>query len=209
MEHVNEEQTIQIPRKTLEDLTKVLSQFQPKNNICFDKTSIFTTSLDDFVHVNSILLISVFLAFLFPASTNGRHGLEPPGCKADETTKKMLILCEVASFVFFLLSILSAKAFKIQLNFSRHSVVKNNYDTDFRRGGMMILCATASCVGIVFLMVSITSRVEVVIGKIHCGSEYSFNVVVLIYVVVVATLIIYLFPMVRAIRESIKLLEEK
>ncbi|KAL3573110.1 hypothetical protein D5086_027014 [Populus alba] len=85
-----------------------------------DLIEIYQKALDDLVNVNSLFTIAVFVGLSL--AHPGEHSLEDrTECDADPDVAKRLVVFEVISFAFFLLSSLVAKTLKVHLNVGKLS----------------------------------------------------------------------------------------
>ncbi|KAL5794460.1 hypothetical protein ACOSP7_003054 [Xanthoceras sorbifolium] len=158
----------EIPQKTLNDLVNVLERLNaPKE----DSIEIHQKALDDLVNVNSLFTIAVFIGLSF-ASPN-QHSLEArPECDADPGLAKRLVVYEVVSFACFLLSSLVAKSLKVVLNIrTRHTFTDHPW--------------------IWLLTLSMVNVIQIRLGKLSCGSRYTLHGVIPLFVVVLASQVIY------------------
>ncbi|KAL5861573.1 hypothetical protein ACOSQ4_002869 [Xanthoceras sorbifolium] len=180
----------EIPQKTLNDLVNVLERLNaPKE----DSIEIHQKALDDLVNVNSLFTIAVFIDLSF-ASPN-QHSLEArPECDADPGLAKRLVVYEVVSFACFLLSSLVAKSLKTHLYGSpvyTGLAVQELLLSEMWRTFLMLLTIVASIVGIWLLTLSMVNVIQIRLGKLSCGSRYTLHGVIPLFVVVLASQVIY------------------
>lgn len=177
----------------------------PKEKKVLDTIEIHQKALDDLVNVNSLFTIAVFVGLSL--AHPGEHSLENRAeCDADSVLAKRLVVNEVLSFAFFLLSSLVAKTLKVHLNIYRE---KDFRKTKFKviRGGMLLMSAWGSILGCVFLTVSMVDVIQIRVGKISCGSEYAFRAAGSLVAIVTLALSIYVPFMMHAIFISMKHIE--
>ncbi|XVF30402.1 hypothetical protein REPUB_Repub16aG0054100 [Reevesia pubescens] len=148
-------------------------------------------ALDDIVNVNSLFTMAVFVGLAF--ATPGQHSLEnKPECDADSGVAKRLIIYEVVSFAFFLLSSLTAKTLKVQLHFYRFKIKVSFMKYKVFRGFMLSLSFGASLLGIVFLTLSMVNVIQIRLGTLSCGSVNAIQAVSSLCAIVLIALAIYL-----------------
>ncbi|KAF5752012.1 hypothetical protein HS088_TW02G01032 [Tripterygium wilfordii] len=154
-------------------------------------------ALDDIVAMNSLFTIAVFVG-LSLASSNEHNLGGRKECDADPGTAQRLILYEVVSFAFFLLSSLAATTCKVVLN------TRNLLDSEFglfkhNRDILVSVAGIASFVGVVLLTLSMVNVVEIKIGKLSCGNVYAIQSVVYLCTIVLVALLIYGSHMIAAL----------
>ncbi|KAK2650989.1 hypothetical protein Ddye_018478 [Dipteronia dyeriana] len=204
---------IEIPQRTLDDLVKVLEQMNNglgsgsssgsgaragagENNV-----EIHQKALDDLVNVNSLFTIAVFIGLSF--ATPNQHSLESrPECEPDSDIAKRLVVSEVVSFACFLLSSLVAKSLKVVLNIPKQEqnedhimipdrLFKNWLLSEKWKTFLMVVTISASICGIWFLTFSMMNVIQMRVGKLACGSKYTYSAVIPLFVVVLASQVIY------------------
>ncbi|KAI9178635.1 hypothetical protein LWI28_029017 [Acer negundo] len=201
----------EIPQKTLDDLVKVLERMNngsgsgsgAKAGAVEDNVEIHQKALDDLVNVNSLFTISVFIGLSF-ATPNQLHSLDSrPECDPDSDMAKMLVVYEVISFACFLLSSLVAKSLKVVLNIRKKEQIDKDHlmipDRLFKRWllsekwrtFLMVVTIAASISGIWFLTFSMVNVIQIRVGKLSCRSNYALSAVIPLFVVVLASQVIY------------------
>ncbi|KAF2284675.1 hypothetical protein GH714_029068 [Hevea brasiliensis] len=189
----------------LEELQKISVMERLNTHKVLDTIDIHQKALDDLVNVNSLFTIAVFVGLSL--AHPGEHSLEDRAeCDPDRRLAKRLVVSEVLSFAFFLLSSLVAKTLKVHLNIYR--------EKDFRkikfkiiRGGMLLMSAWGSILGCVFLTASMVDVIQIRVGKISCGSVYAFRAAGSLIAIVLLALGIYVPFMMHAIYVSMKNIE--
>ncbi|XP_057984512.1 uncharacterized protein LOC110642274 [Hevea brasiliensis] len=165
-----------------------------------DFLEVHQKALDDLVNVNSLFTIAVFVGLSF--ASPGQHSLENrPECDADPGVAKRLILYEVISFAFFLLSSLVAKTLKVFLNIYPDEAMVGIHK--LLKGIMLYLSAIGSIIGIVFLSLSMANVIQIRVGKLSCGSRYALSAVGSLCGIVLLALFIYVPLMLFAIWRSL------
>jgi hypothetical protein len=172
---------------------------------------IHLTALDDLVNVNSLFTIAVFvgLSYAHPGQLTSLDNR--PECNADSDTAKRLVVYEVVSFSLFLLSSLVAKMLKVHFQIHRKYYFGNN-DSDtatikkifwpcYRRV-MLLLSVCGSILGCVFLTLSMVHVIQIRVGKLSCGSEYTVLAVAPLVTIVGIALCIYTCTMTEPIFAS-------
>ncbi|KAJ4717066.1 Maternal effect embryo arrest 60 [Melia azedarach] len=172
---------------------------------------VHSKALDDVVNVNSLFTMAVFIGLSF-ASSN-QHSLENrPICDPDPDMPKRLILYEVLSFGFFLISSLAAKSLKVLLNFHK---IKNQLKLDIKplllfltlrwRYTLLFVSFAASIGGIIALTLSMTHLIQIRLGKIYCGSVYATgSTTSLIAMVCISLVTLYIPPFLIALSADVK-----
>lgn len=157
-------------------------------------------ALDDLVSVNSLFTMAVFVGLSMAAP--GQKCLETQKeCQADIGYAKMLLLYEVVAFACFLLSSLVAKVIKLHLIIDGDYFLSKHFDMkDF----MLIIAASSSVAGIVFLTLSVVNIIQIRIGLLSCGSKVAWWAVCGVSAIVGVGLIIYVISMGIAIFASFK-----
>ena len=171
-------------------------------------------ALDDLVNVNSLFTIAVFvgLSYAHPgqlASLDNRSE-----CNVDSDTAKRLVVYEVVSFSLFLLSSLVAKMLKVHFFIHRkYYFGKNDNDTATNSRGknifwpcyrrvMLLLSACGSILGCVFLTLSMVHVIQIRVGKLSCGCQYTVLAVAPLVTIVGIALCIYTCTMMEPIFAS-------
>ncbi|KAK1566756.1 hypothetical protein Q3G72_003777 [Acer saccharum] len=197
----------EILQKTLEDLVKVLERMNNSSGSGakaggFEDVEVHQKALDDLVNVNSLFTIAVFIGLSF--ATPNQHSLDSrPKCDPDRDIGKRLVVYEVISFACFLLSSLVAKSLKVVLNIRKKEHIEKDHtmipDRLFRkwllsekwRAFLMVVTISASICGIWFLTFSMMNVIQIRVGKLACGSKYALSAVIPLFVVVLASQVIY------------------
>ncbi|TXG60701.1 hypothetical protein EZV62_015274 [Acer yangbiense] len=159
------------------------------------------TALDDLVNVNSLFTIAVFIG-MSVASPNQQSLEIRQECDAGPLLSKRLILYEVVSFACFLLSSLSAKSLKVLINLKKikrkikripkvDRLFKDVLLSEFWGRALLALSIVASFVGIVLLTMSMANVIQIMVGKLSCGSNYAQRSVVCLVVIVITALLLY------------------
>lgn len=151
--------------------------------------SLYERGLDDLVNVNSLFTIAVFIGLAY--SSPDEESLDDRAeCHAGTSIKRRLVIYEVVSFSFFLLSSLVAKTLKMHIN-----IFKDEFKSKFcrvLRCVMLTLAALGSVVGCLFLLLSMLHLIEVRLGKLSCGSPSSWIAAGTLITVVSVALLFYL-----------------
>lgn len=157
-------------------------------------------ALDDLVSVNNLFTMAVFVGLSM--ATRDQKSLETQEvCQADIGYAKMLLLYEVVAFACFLLSSLVAKVVKLHLTIDGDYFLSKHFDMkDF----MLIIAASSSVAGIVFLTLSVVNIIQIRIGLLSCGSKVAWQAVCGLSAIVGVGLIIYVISMGIAIFASFK-----
>lgn len=156
------------------------------------------------MNVNSLFTIAVFIGLSF-ASPNQQSLENRRECDADPVVAKTLVMYEVISFAFFLVSSLAAKSLKVLLNFykirdyielvgipdkrSRDIILSHTW-----RHALFVVSALASACGIIFLTLSMVNVIQIRLGKLSCGSVYTYKSVVSLTVLVFSALVLLYVP---------------
>lgn len=165
--------------------------------------------------MNSLFTIAVFIGLSF-ASPN-QHSLENrPECDADPVVAKTLVMYEVISFAFFLVLSLAAKSLKVLLNFYkiRHQIELVGIPDERSRKiilshafrhTLFVVSALASACGIIFLTLSMVNVIQIRLGKLSCGSVYTYKSVISLTVLVFTSLVLlYVPPVILALFAKMK-----
>ncbi|KAK1566649.1 hypothetical protein Q3G72_002445 [Acer saccharum] len=195
----------EIPQKTLDDLVKVLERMNNSSGAKaggVEDVEVHQKALDDLVNVNSLFTISVFIGLSF--ATPNQHSLDSrPECNPDPDIAKKLVVYEVISFACFLLSSLVAKSLKVVLNIRKKEQIDKDHlmipDRLFKRWllsekwrtFLMVVTIAASICGIWFLTFSMINVIQIRVGKLACRSNYALSAVIPLFVVVLASQVIY------------------
>lgn len=152
------------------------------------------TALDGVINVNSLftLAISVGLSFASPGkkTLNTRQN-----CQPGILTLKHLVVFEVLSFSFFLLSSLVAQALKLSLCLLSSAEVADGFSVHVNRTLLrtgMLITAISSVMGCLFLMVSMLNVIEIKLGLLSCGAKSTILAVTSLVILVVSGLLVYI-----------------
>ncbi|XP_034695408.1 uncharacterized protein LOC117921589 [Vitis riparia] len=131
--------------------------------------SIYKEGLDDIININTLFTSAVFIGLSFSNTTETLESREE--CKPDRGIAKRLVIFEVLSFSFFLLSTLLAKTLKLHLY-----IIKNKHNSNFLlmiRRLMLVTAAVGTIAGCIFLTLSLIDVVQIRLGKLTCtGSAW-------------------------------------
>ena len=151
-------------------------------------TSIYEQGLDDLVNVNSLFTIAVFIGLAY--ATPGQQSLDDrKECNAGASISRRLVIYEVVSFSFFLLSSLLAKTLKMHI-----AIFKDEFKSKILqiiRVVMLTLAALGSVIGCFFLQLSMIHVVEIRLGRLSCGSPATWIAAGTVMTVVSVALIFY------------------
>ncbi|XP_057965860.1 uncharacterized protein LOC131156302 isoform X1 [Malania oleifera] len=198
----------EVASKMLNELVDVLLRWKANINHDIDTIEVHRRALDDLVNVNSLFTIAVFVGLSF-ASPGQLHSLENrSACDPDPGMARRLIIFEVISFAFFLLSSLVAKTLKVQLDINRYKYFRD-WQSKLWRGSMLSLSLMASFLGIVFLTLSMINVIQIRLGKLSCGSVHAMEAVAPLCAIVLLALAIYVPSSVNAIWISMKQVQPK
>ncbi|PIN01516.1 hypothetical protein CDL12_25973 [Handroanthus impetiginosus] len=146
-----------------------------------EKTSIHVTALDGIVNVNSLFTVAIFIGFSLTIPEAGTAGTQAE-CTASLETVRRLIVFEVVSFSFFLLSSLVAQSLKLLINLINSLDPKDPHKADIDQRTLkygLLGSAVGSFVGCVFLTLSIVYFIQVKLGAISCGGKTVWSTVTL------------------------------
>lgn len=142
--------------------------------------------------VNSLFTIAVFVGLSL--ADRGQRGLENRAeCSADIAMRKRLVVTEVVSFGFYLLSSLTAKALKIHVSTYRDKFQAKKISYQVIRGSLLVLALWSSVLGCIFLTISMVDVIQIKVGKVSCGSGYSVHSVQSLVAIVSIALVIFFF----------------
>ncbi|XP_010664740.1 uncharacterized protein LOC104882566 [Vitis vinifera] len=131
--------------------------------------AVYKKVLDNIINVNALFTSAVFIGLPFSFRTETlKTRVE---CKPDAGIAKRLVVFEILSFSFFLLSTLLAKTLKLHFY-----VIKNKHNTNFVLKTsclMLIIAAVGTIAGCVLLTLSMIHMVQIRLGKLTCtGSSW-------------------------------------
>ncbi|KAF8041314.1 hypothetical protein BT93_A0046 [Corymbia citriodora subsp. variegata] len=163
--------------------------------------------LGDLVSVNSLFTFAMFVGISITGVNP--ETLQPrEECQASQQTKMSLLFDEVVSFVCFLLSSLVATALKMHLSTflmspDSEEVSKSRLEvTDWFRNLMIWLSTSGSILGCVYLTLSMTKVVHVLLGNVTCGESDAVVATGSLIAINVLALLIYAPSMMRAVHLS-------
>ncbi|WJZ95617.1 hypothetical protein VitviT2T_014373 [Vitis vinifera] len=108
--------------------------------------SIYKEGLDDIININTLFTSAVFIGLSFSNTTETLESREE--CKPDTGIAKRLVIFEVLSFSFFLLSTLLAKTLKLHLY-----IIKNKNNSNFLLMTRRLMLVTAAVVTVAYAFV--------------------------------------------------------
>lgn len=157
-------------------------------------TYIHVTALDGLINVNSLFTLAVFVGLA--VTTPGTATLvDDSSCIAGEDIARNLLTFQVVSFSSFLFSSLVAQGLKqaiVLINSNTlHYVFKVPINKHFLRLGML-LSASGSVFGCIFLMLALMDVIQIKLGTLSCGSIWSIRAVVPLFMLVPSALVIYI-----------------
>ncbi|XP_059306888.1 uncharacterized protein LOC132058377 [Lycium ferocissimum] len=159
-------------------------------------TSVAVTALDGVINVNSLFTLAIFVGLSF-ASPGGKKTLNNrQSCQPGILTLKHLVIFEVLSFSFFLLSSLVAQALKLSLSLLNNEELADGFSVHVNRTVLrtgMLMTAVSSVMGCLFLMVSMLNVVEIKLGLLSCGAKSTILAVSSLIILVVSGLLVYIF----------------
>ncbi|KAI7983291.1 hypothetical protein LOK49_LG15G00960 [Camellia lanceoleosa] len=162
---------------------------------------IYKNGLDDLVNVNSLFSIAVFLGLSF--ATPGQRSLESrPKCDAEPHKAKLLVVLEVVSFSFFLLSSLVAKSLKVNLQIYGQENFCPKGGLRFLKWLFLCLSVYASFLGCFFLMLSMIYLIQIRLGRLSCKSPYSGGAILSMIGIVSIGMLIYMPLVVAALHKQ-------
>ena len=125
-----------------------------------------------------------------------------PECNADSGVAKRLVVFEVVSFSLFLLSSLVAKTLKFHFFIHREKYFGKVAPWSYYRRVILMLTAGGSILGCVFLTLSMVHVIEVRVGKLSCGSQYTVVAVASLLTIVAIAMCFYTLTIMEAIYVS-------
>ncbi|KAL3531031.1 hypothetical protein ACH5RR_010353 [Cinchona calisaya] len=156
-------------------------------------TSVQVTALDGLVNVNSLFTIAVFVGLSF--ATSGQQSLGGSACDASIEVDRKLLVYEVISFSFFLFSSLVAQGLKLAINLLNCKDVEEAFRVYMNRHILiygMLASAIGSVMGCVFLMLSMVDLIQIRLGTLSCGSQWTVKAVCSLIVLVAPGLLFYI-----------------
>ncbi|KAF3661868.1 putative serine carboxypeptidase-like 20-like, partial [Capsicum annuum] len=159
-------------------------------------SSVAVTALDGVINVNSLFTLAIFVGLSFASpgkkSTLNSH----QSCQPGILTLKHLVIFEVLSFSFFLLSSLVAQALKLSLSLLSSAELADGFSVHVNRTLLrtgMLITAISSVMGCLFLMVSMLNVIEIKLGLLSCGAKSTILAVTSLVILVVSGLLVYIF----------------
>ncbi|KAH0636329.1 hypothetical protein KY285_036077 [Solanum tuberosum] len=161
-----------------------------------DKSSnVAMTALDGVINVNSLFTLAIFVGLSF--ASPGKKTLNTrQSCQPGILTLKHLVVFEVLSFSFLLLSSLVAQALKLSISLLSSAEVGDGFSVHVNRRLLrtgMLMTAISSVMGCLFLMVSMLNVIEIKLGLLSCGAKSTILAVTSLVILVVSGLLLYIF----------------
>ncbi|XP_019166806.1 PREDICTED: uncharacterized protein LOC109162586 [Ipomoea nil] len=159
------------------------------------KKNVHVTALDSVVDVNSLFTIAMFLGLDYdlvsPEELQSLNVREE--CQPGANTAKMLVVFEIISFSFYLLSSLVALSTKLSLDLQAAGEDDGSPESSFWLTTGVLFSAMSSMVGCLFLLVSVVYVVELRLGVLSCMAASTLVSVAFLIPLSLTGIIIYVF----------------
>uniref|UniRef100_A0A7I4F1B3 Uncharacterized protein n=1 Tax=Physcomitrium patens TaxID=3218 RepID=A0A7I4F1B3_PHYPA len=175
---------VDIASATAEEVVVMPEDEMPEPKM--DITHVHVTTLDEVVSVNGFFAIAVFLGLAFspPLPQNqAATTLAPPRleCYVEVNVYRAVVLWEVVSFSCFLFSTLVAHGFKLYIVLENGRDKENSKFAEVNRSFLRIgifSSGIGSCLGAIFLIVSMVVLIEIRLGDLFCGNPWAVKTTV-------------------------------